>query len=66
MTVVPNAFLTLSREGYRGPRLNLRDLGETLGAAAFWRFSARNAPSPGATSPGAIAEYVVDGILARA
>lgn len=45
MTVGPNAFLSLSREGYRGLGLNPRDLGETLSNPAFWRFAARNVPS---------------------
>ncbi|MDQ4212566.1 L-2-hydroxyglutarate oxidase [Microbacterium capsulatum] len=44
-TVGPNAFLSLSREGYRGLGLDLRDLGEALGSGAFWRFAAHNAPS---------------------
>lgn len=45
MTVGPNAFLSLSREGYRGLGLSPRDLAETLTTAAFWRFTRQNAPS---------------------
>lgn len=45
MTVGPNAFLSLSREGYRGLGLSPRDLAETLTTAAFWRFAGQNAPS---------------------
>lgn len=42
MTVGPNAFLSLSREGYRGLGLNPRDLAGTLTDPAFWRFAAGN------------------------
>ena len=45
MTVGPNAFLSLSRERYRGLGLSPRDLAETLGNPAFWRFAAQNLPS---------------------
>lgn len=45
MTVGPNAFLSLSREGYRGLGLNPRDLAETLGYPGFWRFAGRNLPT---------------------
>lgn len=45
MTVGPNAFLSLSRENYRGLGLNVRDLAEVLGNAGFWKFAARNAPA---------------------
>ena len=45
MTVGPNAFLSLSREGYRGLGLNPRDLAETLGNPGFWRFAGRNLPT---------------------
>lgn len=45
MTVGPNAFLSLSRGGYRGLGLSPRDLAETLSMPGFWRFSAANAPS---------------------
>lgn len=45
MTVGPNAFLSLSREGYRGLGLDLRDLAETLGEPGFWRFTGRNLPT---------------------
>ncbi|MBN9224447.1 MAG: hydroxyglutarate oxidase [Microbacterium sp. SCN 70-27] len=45
MTVGPNAFLSLSREGYRGLGLSPRDLAATLTDGAFWRFSAANAGS---------------------
>lgn len=45
MTVGPNAFLSLSREGYGGLGLNPRDLAETLGNPGFWRFAGRNLPT---------------------
>lgn len=45
MTVGPNAFLSLSRERYRGLGLSPRDLAETVIDPAFWRFSGRNMPS---------------------
>lgn len=45
MTVGPNAFLSLSREGYRGLGLDPRDLAETLGMPGFWRFAGGNAGS---------------------
>lgn len=45
MLVGPNAFLSLSREGYRGLGLDVRDLGETLASPGFWRFASRNLPS---------------------
>ncbi|MGB3374835.1 MAG: L-2-hydroxyglutarate oxidase [Microbacterium sp.] len=45
MTVGPNAFLSLSREGYRGLGLSLRDLSETLLDGGFWRFAGQNASS---------------------
>lgn len=45
MTVGPNAFLSLSRERYRGLGLDPRDLVETLADPGFWRFSGRNMPS---------------------
>ncbi|MCT9002618.1 L-2-hydroxyglutarate oxidase [Microbacterium memoriense] len=45
MTVGPNAFLSLSRERYRGLGLSPRDLAATLADPGFWRFSGRNMPS---------------------
>lgn len=45
MTVGPNAFLSLSREGYRGLGLDLGDTAETLLNPAFWRFAGKNAGS---------------------
>lgn len=45
MTVGPNAFLSLSREGYRGLGLSPRDLAETLAMPGFWRFAGQNAAS---------------------
>lgn len=45
MTVGPNAFLSLSRERYRGVGLKIGDLAETFVDPGFWRFSARNMPS---------------------
>lgn len=45
MTVGPNAFLSLSREGYRGLGLSPRDLAETLANPGFWAFAGRNLPS---------------------
>lgn len=44
-TVGPNAFLSLSRERYRGLGLSARDLADTLADPGFWRFSSRNMPS---------------------
>jgi L-2-hydroxyglutarate oxidase LhgO len=40
--VGPNAFLSLSREGYHGLGLNPTDLMETLANPGFWRFAGRN------------------------
>ncbi len=45
MTVGPNAFLSLSRDHYRGLGLRPRDLAATLSDPGFWRFAARNMPS---------------------
>lgn len=45
MTVGPNAFLSLSRECYRGLGLDARDLAETLAFPGFWRFAGRNLPT---------------------
>lgn len=45
MTVGPNAFLSLSRENYRGLGLDVRDLAGVLGNPGFWKFAARNAPA---------------------
>jgi len=45
MTVGPNAFLSLSRENYRGLGLNAMDFAEVLANPAFWKFAARNAPA---------------------
>ncbi|GAA1324297.1 L-2-hydroxyglutarate oxidase [Leucobacter albus] len=42
MMVGPNAFLSLSREGYHGLGLNPKDLLETLTNPGFWRFAAKN------------------------
>jgi len=45
ITVGPNAFLSLSRGGYRGLGLTPRDLAETLSMPGFWRFAGANAAS---------------------
>ena len=45
MTVGPNAFLSLSRGGYRGLGLDIGDTTETLLNPAFWRFAGKNAGS---------------------
>lgn len=45
MMVGPNAFLSLSREKYRGLGLDPRDLVETLLNPGFWRFAGRNLPT---------------------
>ena len=45
MMVGPNAFLSLSREGYRGLGLSPKDLTETLTNPAFWRFASKNVGS---------------------
>ncbi len=45
MMVGPNAFLSLSREKYRGLGLDFRDLGETLSNPGFWKFASRNLPT---------------------
>lgn len=45
MTVGPNAFLSLSRERYRGLGVDVRDLAETLAFPGFWRFAGRNLPT---------------------
>lgn len=42
MTLGPNAFLSLSRERYRGVGLDLRDVANYLGYPGFWRFAASN------------------------
>ncbi|MDP9882938.1 L-2-hydroxyglutarate oxidase LhgO [Sinomonas atrocyanea] len=42
MTVGPNAFLSLSREGYAGLGLDVRDVASTLSFGGFWRFSGHN------------------------
>jgi L-2-hydroxyglutarate oxidase LhgO len=42
MTVGPNAFLSLSREGYAGLGLDVRDVATTLSFGGFWRFAAGN------------------------
>jgi L-2-hydroxyglutarate oxidase LhgO len=41
-TIGPNAFLSLSREGYRGLGLDVRDTVSTLAFPGFWRFASRN------------------------
>lgn len=41
----PNAFLSLGREAYSRGLVDLPDLAETLGTAAFWRFASRNVPA---------------------
>jgi L-2-hydroxyglutarate oxidase LhgO len=45
MSVGPNAFLSLSRERYRGLGLDVGDLAETLAFPGFWRFAGRNLPT---------------------
>ena len=45
MMVGPNAFLSLSREKYRGLGLDFKDLGEVLANTGFWKFAARNMPT---------------------
>lgn len=45
MLVGPNAFLSFSREKYRGPGITPRDCLEVAGNPGFWRFAARNAPT---------------------
>ncbi|HMR12636.1 MAG TPA: L-2-hydroxyglutarate oxidase [Arachnia sp.] len=45
MTAGPNAFLSLSRERYRGLGLDVRDLAGTLAFPGFWRFAGRNLPT---------------------
>lgn len=45
MTVGPNAFMSLSREGYHGLGLSPKDLAETLTNPGFWRFAGKNASS---------------------
>ncbi|MBK7822539.1 MAG: L-2-hydroxyglutarate oxidase [Tessaracoccus sp.] len=45
LTVGPNAFLSLSREGYRGLGLDVRDLAATVTFPGFWRFAGRNLPT---------------------
>ncbi|GAA4477820.1 L-2-hydroxyglutarate oxidase [Enteractinococcus fodinae] len=45
MLVGPNAFLSPSREVYRGLGLNLRDLAETLMDRGFLNFARNNLPS---------------------
>lgn len=47
MVVGPNAFLSLSREGYHGLGLGLRDTAQVVRNPAFWRFAARNAKAAG-------------------
>ncbi len=44
-TVGPNAFLSLSREGYRGLGLAPKDALETVAHPGFRRFAARNLPT---------------------
>jgi L-2-hydroxyglutarate oxidase LhgO len=39
LEVGPNAFLALSRDGYRRASLSARDLGDTLAWGGFWRFA---------------------------
>ncbi|WP_229231342.1 hypothetical protein [Sinomonas cyclohexanicum] len=45
MTIGPNAFLSLAREGYRGLALNRRDAAATAAYVGFWRFARRNLPT---------------------
>lgn len=45
MTVGPNAFASLSREGYSGLGLDVRDVASTLAFGGFWRFAGRNLPT---------------------
>ena len=45
MLVGPNAFLSFSREKYRGPGIDPRDCVEIAGNPGFWRFAARNVPT---------------------
>lgn len=45
MLVGPNAFLSFSREKYRGLGINPRDCLEVAGNAGFWRFAAHNTPT---------------------
>lgn len=44
-TVGPNAFLSLSREGYRGLGVKPRDAVAVGADPALWRFAARNLPA---------------------
>lgn len=43
--VGPNAFLSFSREIYRGLGISPKDTIEIMGNAAFWKFAARNLPT---------------------
>lgn len=43
--VGPNAFLSFSREGYRGPGIDLQDTAAVVADPGFWRFAARNLPT---------------------
>jgi L-2-hydroxyglutarate oxidase LhgO len=45
MTIGPNAFISLSRESYRGLGLNPRDFAEVMGNPGFWRFAMKNLPA---------------------
>ncbi|WP_461635691.1 L-2-hydroxyglutarate oxidase [Glutamicibacter soli] len=45
MMVGPNAFLSLSREKYRGLGLDFKDLAEVLANPGFWKFASRNMPT---------------------
>ena len=45
MLVGPNAFLSFSREKYRGAGISPRDTLEVAGNPGFWRFAARNVPA---------------------
>ena len=54
LMIGPNAFLSLSREGYRGLGFNLPDAMSVAGDLGFWRFAAANMATAARELPGVV------------
>src|SRR5699024_5579902 len=61
LMIGPNAFLSLSREGYSGLGLNLPDAMSVAGNLGFWRFAAAYVAAAATGLPGVVSvERFVD------
>src|SRR5699024_12621057 len=54
LMIGPNAFLSLSREGYSGLGFNLPDAMSVAGNLGFWRFAAANMATAARELPGVV------------